>query len=163
MTLKQFSKRVKNLNNKEMQEISEKILREMTLRFLKEVIQLTPVGKSRYSKRRGNIYIGGTLRRGWIVSNRYRRTKNKAKPTDKEIESFVNTLKFKKRGKTYYIKITNPVEYAKFVNYGHRKRGGKGWVEGYHFLEKAENYINRNQNKIFKVLLEKELKRRLGL
>ena len=27
------------------------------------------------------------------------------------------------------------MEYAPHVNYGHRKRGGKGYVEGQHFLE----------------------------
>ena len=93
MTLKQFSKNLKNLEQKGMDDICEKILREMTLRFLTKVIQLTPVGKSNYVRRRTraengdylryargknkgkiktkrtNTYTGGTLRRGWIVKN----------------------------------------------------------------------------------------------
>lgn len=157
MTLKQFSKNVKNLSKKEMDGICEKILREMALRFLTEVIRLTPVARSRRN------YTGGTLRRGWVLNKPQRRLTNKTKPTPQEIERFVNTLKFKKVGKYYTITVTNPIEYAKFVNYGHRTRGGKGWVQGYHFVEKAEDYINKNQNKIFKRIFEEKLKRGLGL
>ena len=201
MTLRQFSKNLNDLNKKGMEEISEIILREMTLRFLTKVIQLTPVGKSKYVQRRirkengeylkyvkgkhkgkiktkrANSYTGGTLRRGWIVRNEKQAISNKAKPTQAEIESFVKGLKFIKVGKSYKIKVVNPVYYAKFVNYGHRKRirkgkyippsqrwkGSSGWVEGYFFVEKAEKYINNNYNTVFKILYERELKRRLGL
>lgn len=186
MTLQQFARNVENLNKRELRKICEDILQEMTLRFLREVIRLTPVGKSKYVRRRlrnasgeylrytrginkgriktkrTNVYTGGTLRRGWITKRR-RIISNKAKPTEQEILNFVKTLKFKKIGKRYYIKVVNPVEYAKFVNYGHRTRGGRGWVEGYHFLEKAENYINRNQNRIFNKIFEERLRRSLGL
>lgn len=192
MTLKQFSKNLKNLEQKGMNDICEKILREMTLRFLTKVIQLTPVGKSE------DGYIGGTLRRGWIIRNqsllsKFFKRKRKVsvdKPSIEEIENFVKGLKFKKVGKSYKITVVNPVHYAKYVNYGHRKRRQKGyyknkygrkvlkkknirkenfedndWVDGYFFLEKSEKYINRreNYNKVFKALYERELKRELGL
>lgn len=204
MTLKQFSKNLKNLEQKGIDDICEKILREMTLRFLTKVIQLTPVGKNNYVRRRAraengdylryargknkgkiktkrtNTYTGGTLRRGWIVKNEKQAVTNKSKPTQAEIENFVKGLKFHKFGKNYKITVVNPVEYAKYVNYGHRKRRKKGyygdtnmatvikpndWVQGYFFLEKAEKYINRreNYNKVFKALYERELKRELGL
>lgn len=204
MTLKQFSKNLQNLNQTGIDEISEIILREMTLRFLTKVIKLTPVANSKRVKRglrnesgeylryvkgknKGRIktkrvvtHTGGTLRRGWIVKNEKQLKGNKAKPTDAEIRSFVKGLKFKKVGKIYKIKVVNPVHYAKYVNYGHRKRRRKGhygeagtatvikaddWVPGYHFLEAAERYINRreNYNRVFKILFEQELKRRLGL
>ena len=92
--------------------------------------------------------------------------------------SFVKGLKFIKVGKVYKITVVNPIEYAKYVNYGHRKRRRKGyygewptvikatdWVQGYFFVEKAEKYINNpvNYNTVFKALYERELKRRLGL
>lgn len=203
MTLKQFSKNLKNLEQKGMNDICEKILREMTLRFLTKVIQLTPVGKSKYVRRRiraengdylryaigknkgkiktkrTNTYTGGTLRRGWIVKNEKQAITNKSKPTQAEIENFVKGLKFHKFGTNYKITVVNPVEYAKYVNYGHRKRvrkgkyippsqrwkGNEGWVQGYFFVEKAEKYINKreNYNKVFKALYERELKRELGL
>ena len=181
--------------------ICEKILKEMTLRFLTKVIQLTPVGKSKYVRKklraesgeylrytrgknkgkiktkRRNTYTGGTLRRGWIVKNEKHAINNKTKPTQAEIQAFVNTLKFERIGKIYKIRLVNPVEYAKYVNYGHRKRikkgkymppsqrwkGGEHWVQGYHFVEQAEKYINRNQNKIFTVLFERELKKEFGI
>lgn len=187
MTLKQFSKNLKQFNQEGMDEISEIILREMTLRFLKKVIELTPVGKSKYVRkrirkensdylryfkgknkgriktRRASSYTGGTLRRGWIVKHERQAISNKSKPTQAEIESFVKGLRFTKVGTIYKITVINPVEYAKFVNYGHRTRGGKGWVEGYFFVEKAEKYINNNYNKIFKILYEQELKKRVGI
>ncbi len=190
MTLRQFCKNLNDLNKKGMEEISEIILREMTLRFLTKVIQITPVGKSE------NGYVGGTLRRGWIIKRqislgRFIKRKYKVdakKPSVEEIESFVKGLKFKKVGKAYKITVVNPVYYAKFVNYGHRKRRKKGyykskygrrklrknnikkenfdsvdWVEGYFFVEAAEKYINKNYNRFFKTIYERELKRRLGL
>ena len=204
MTLKQFSKNLQKLNQTGIDEISEIILREMTLRFLTKVIQLTPVANSKRVKRglrnesgeylryvkgknkgriktkRVVIHTGGTLRRGWIVKNEKQLKGNKAKPTDAEIRSFVKGLKFKKVGKIYKIKVVNPVHYAKYVNYGHRKRRRKGhygeagtatvikaddWVQGYHFLEAAERYINNpaNYNRAFNALYEKKLKAWLGI
>lgn len=40
-----------------------------------------------------------------------------------------------KRGNEYYIEVYNNVEYAEPVEYGHRKRGGKGIVKGAHMME----------------------------
>ena len=37
-----------------------------------------------------------------------------------------------KRGDTYYIEVYNNVEYAEPVEYGHRTRGGRGFVPGKH-------------------------------
>lgn len=49
---------------------------------------------------------GGNLRRNWRVGN------------------------VEKHGNAYVIEIINPVEYASFVEYGHRTKNGKGWIEG---------------------------------
>ncbi|MCD7812134.1 MAG: HK97 gp10 family phage protein [Ruminococcus sp.] len=40
-----------------------------------------------------------------------------------------------KRGDEYYIEVYNNVEYAEPVEYGHRTRGGKGFVKGAHMME----------------------------
>lgn len=40
-----------------------------------------------------------------------------------------------KRGNEYYIEIYNNVEYAEAVEYGHRTRGGNGFVPGKHMME----------------------------
>lgn len=41
----------------------------------------------------------------------------------------------KKKNKDWEITIKNNSNYAFYVNYGHRKRGGKGWVPGHFMLE----------------------------
>lgn len=40
-----------------------------------------------------------------------------------------------KRGNEYYIEVYNNVEYVEPVEYGHRRRGGKGIVKGVHMME----------------------------
>ena len=50
--------------------------------------------------------ISGTLRRGWTVG------------------------KLKKSEGGYEIEVIDPIEYASYVEFGHRTRGGKGWVPG---------------------------------
>ena len=49
---------------------------------------------------------GGHLRRNWQVGN------------------------VEKRGNSYVVEIFNNVEYASYVEYGHRTRNHKSWVEG---------------------------------
>lgn len=39
-----------------------------------------------------------------------------------------------KVGDTYYIEVSTNVEYAEPVEYGHRTRGGKGFVKGRHMM-----------------------------
>ena len=53
-----------------------------------------------------------------------------------------------------YVKLYNNVEYAQFVEFGHRTRGGKSYVEGVYMLktsfEKTEKEFNRDLEKLFK-------------
>ena len=42
------------------------------------------------------------------------------------------------------IEIVNPVEYASYVEFGHRTRGGGGWVEGQFFLTISENELKKS-------------------
>lgn len=57
------------------------------------------------------------------------------------VEKEINALyewkvgKIQKRGDEYYIEVYNNVEYAEPVEYGHRTRGGKGFVPGSHMME----------------------------
>lgn len=41
----------------------------------------------------------------------------------------------KKKGDAYYIEVYTEVEYAEPVEYGHRTRGGRGFVPGHHMME----------------------------
>ena len=54
--------------------------------------------------------MGGTLRRGWTVGTVI------------------------KSGKQYNIEVINSVEYASYVEFGHRTRNHKGWVPGQYML-----------------------------
>lgn len=53
-----------------------------------------------------------------------------------------------------YIRIFNNTEYGIFVEYGHRTRGGKSYIEGVYMLktsfEKTEKDFNRDLDKLFK-------------
>ena len=42
--------------------------------------------------------------------------------------------KIEKRGDEYYIEVYTNVEYAEPVEYGHRTRGGEGFVKGKHMM-----------------------------
>lgn len=48
-----------------------------------------------------------------------------------------------KRGSMFVSVIFNPVQYASYVEYGHRTRGGKGWWEGKHMLQLSADEIKR--------------------
>ncbi len=80
---------------------------------------------------------GGTLRRGWGSTK------------DFKIYHF---------GDTFVIEITNPVEYASYVEFGHRKSRGRGWVQGQFMLTISEDELQRDSPKI----IEAKLKKRLG-
>lgn len=81
-------------------------------------------------------YITHTLQRGWTIKS------------------------IKKDKDTFIVEIVNPVEYASYVNYGHRtiKVDGYGWCPGILFVEKAED----NVEKMSKPLLEQRMNDYLG-
>jgi hypothetical protein len=61
-----------------------------------------------------------------------------------------NTENLKKEGNIYKIEIVNPLGYAEYVEFGHRKRNGKGWTEGFLMLTIAERDLQRNLDKIIR-------------
>ena len=111
----------------------EDCAKEMAARLLALVIPKTPV-KS------------GNLRRGWTGGKKM------------DAEAFADSLTVKKSGKTYTITVENNVEYASYVEYGHRTRGGKGFVQGKHMLETSEQELKALSPKILQDKLEKFLK-----
>lgn len=115
---------------------------ELAARLLALVIPATPVGK--YPKSSGKK--GGTLRRGWGAE--------KASAA----RSYAESLSVVKSGLTYTIEITNPVEYASYVEFGHRTRGGNGWVEGRYMLTISEEKLERMSPMILEKLLRKKMK-----
>lgn len=119
----------------------ESCAKELAARLLSKVIKRTPVGQ--YPE--GSGKTGGTLRRGWTGGQNGNAT------------AYAQSLRVNKVGSDYVIDIINPVEYASYVEYGHRTRNHTGWVEGRFMLTISEDEIRRSAPNI----LEKKLKKYL--
>lgn len=48
-----------------------------------------------------------------------------------------------KQGDTYYIEVYTNVEYAEPVEYGHRTKGGNGFVKGHHMMALSLEEVNK--------------------
>lgn len=118
----------------------ESCAKELAARLLAKVIKRTPVGQ--YPKSTGKK--GGTLRRGWTAG--------------KNATEYAHSLHVSRVGDSYVIEIVNPTEYASYVEFGHRTRGGKGWVEGKFMLTISEQEIETAAPAI----LERKIKMMLG-
>lgn len=51
--------------------------------------------------------------------------------------------RLEKRGDEYYIEVYNNVEYVEPVEYGHRTRGGKGFVKGKHMMSLSLEKVSK--------------------
>ena len=96
---------------------------------------------------------GGTLRRGWTANSEREAELGAAFGGGNGVDSYLDSMKVKKIGGSYQITISNPVNYGVYVNYGHRTRGGGGWVDGLFFLEISEKEVQS----LAPALLEKRL------
>lgn len=162
--LKEFQEKLQNLDSGKFNAFCESATKELAARLLRKVIKRTPVGD--YSKeivvvakkdskkhKKGESYtkkinpsgkVGGTLRRGWTA--------------EKSVDDFMASIKVHHYGGTYVIQITNPVEYASYVEFGHRTRNHKGWVKGQFMLTISEQELRSQAPKILEKKLEKFLK-----
>lgn len=131
-----------NLTGKELDLFIESCAKELVARLLAKVIKRTPVGQ--YPNSSGKK--GGTLRRGWTGGK------------SSNASTYAKSLKVHHFGNAYVIEIINPVEYAPYVEFGHRTRNHEGWVEGKFMLTISEQEIERDAPKI----LENKLKKKLG-
>jgi hypothetical protein len=160
-SLREFRKKLESsLSGNQINLFIESCAKELAARLLAKVIKRTPVHD--YSKDRHVHFVtkdgkvvdfeadigkkGGTLRRGWTGEK------------SQSASTYVNSLKVNHFGDVYVIEIVNPVEYAPYVEYGHRTRGGDGWVEGKFMLTIPEQEIQRDAPRI----LENKLKKKLG-
>lgn len=130
---KKLNERVKKMTEGELDQFYKETAKDAAGRLLRKVAKRTPVGQ--YPASTGKV--GGTLRRGWDAQNQ--------------------DLSVKKKLHGYYITIKNTVDYASYVEFGHRLRGGSGWWEGYFFLTKSEQEIEA----ILPALIARRLKNKL--
>lgn len=117
-------------------DLMQQAAKELAARLLRKVIKRTPVGQ--YNDGR----VGGTLRRGWTSKSEkeamYGAMFGGANKVDTDM------FNVRKDGNNYVIEIVNPVEYASFVEFGHRTRGGGKWVEGQFFLTISEAELQKS-------------------
>lgn len=138
--MKELQKNLKKLQD--MDAFVEACAKELAARLLRMVVKRTPVGD--YSKESGKQ--GGTLRRGWTGEKRA------------SVQGYVDSLKIHHFGDIYVVEITNPVEYASYVEYGHRTANHKGWVKGHFMMTISEQELQSIAPKI----LEKRVMQYLG-
>lgn len=120
----------------------EACAKELAARLLRMVVKRTPVGE--YPKSSGKK--GGTLRRGWTGEKR------------SSAQNYADSLTVHHFGDTYVIEIVNPVEYASYVEYGHRTANHKGWVKGKFMMTVSEQELEKIAPKV----LENKIKKYLG-
>lgn len=120
----------------------EACAKELAARLLAMVVKRTPVGE--YPKSSGKK--GGTLKRGWTGEKR------------SSAQNYANSLTVHHFGDTYVIEIVNPVEYASYVEYGHRTANHKGWVKGRFMMTISEQELEKIAPKV----LENKIKKYLG-
>ena len=141
--LEKFKEQVETkMSDEQINLFIESCAKELAARLLAKVIKRTPVGE--YPKQAGKK--GGTLRRGWTSGK------------SQNASAYVNSLKVHHYGGTYVIEIINPVEYASYVEYGHRTSNHKGWVEGKFMLTISEQELEKDAPRV----IEKKIKTKLG-
>ena len=138
----QLQKQLNKIGQNDLDAFVESCAKELAARLLAKVIKRTPVGQ--YPKGTGRK--GGVLRRGW--------TSGKSSGA----AAFAESLNVKRYDGKYVIEIVNPVEYASYVEYGHRTPNHAGWVPGRFMMTISEQEIE----KIAPQVLESKIKKFLG-
>ena len=147
--LKDFQQQLGKLQNPD--DFVESCAKELAARLLRMVVKRTPVGQ--YPASSGKK--GGTLRRGWTAQKNGSGSEGMKGGNAK---AYADTLKVNYFGGVYVVEIVNPVEYASYVEFGHRTRGGNGWVEGRFMLTISEQELEMDAPKV----IERKIKNILG-
>lgn len=151
--IKDLQKRLEALQNTDLNKFCEDASKELAARLLALVIPRTPVGQ--YASETGKN--GGTLRRGWTAGK------------ETAPGAYAKSLPVEKSGDYYIIRVTNPVKYASYVEFGHRQTPGRfvpaigkrlkqGWVNGQYFLTLSEQDLERIAPAVLQKRLDKLLR-----
>lgn len=152
--LKRVQEKLQRLAETDFDRVCRELSQELAQRLLAKTIRRTPVGiKPGYATAETldtywSGYVGGRLRRGWTVGG------------------------VVKNGSTYEVEIINPVEYASYVEYGHRQRPGRyvpqigktlkrAWVPGRFMLTISERELEVDGPKIIEKRVMEALKEAL--
>jgi len=126
--LEELAEKLEKMSKFDTQKFCEDVARELAARLLAKVIKRTPVGEGTFEivtkngvQKRYKVKSGGTLRRGWTAITQSE-AENGETPNAKE---YANSLKILRLGNYYVIVVKNPVEYASYVEFGHRQESGR--------------------------------------
>ena len=150
--VKQFRDNLEQLE-REKDEFLQSCAKELAARLLTLVIRRTPKDT-------------GTLKRGWTTQRAGSGAEGLKSNSGRQ---FAETMKVHHFGDTYVVEIINPVEYASYVEYGHRQQPGryvpalgvrlkKGWVKGKWMMTVSEKEIQAAAPRILEKKLEKWLR-----
>ena len=153
--LQDFTRKIEDFNKQQKEEFMKACCKELAARLLAKVRKRTPVGQYE------NI-VGGTLWRWWTAE----KTGDSKRDTTQAMYDNLfgsdqiisqENMSVRKEGNTYIIDVTNAVEYAVYVEYGHRTRDHKGWVPGKYMLTISENELRTVTPQILEQKLHKFL------
>ncbi len=129
--MNKLQKQLKKLYDAQATELFfEECAKELAARLLAKAKKNTPVGE--YPKSTGKH--GGTLKRGWTIGE------------------------IRKEGNMISVEVINPVEYASYVEYGHRTRNHQGWIPGVFMLTISEQEIQAIAPNVLEMKITKMLK-----
>lgn len=155
--LEELQRKIEQAANADFDALCIKISKDLAKRFLAKVKKRTPVGvrpeqgtltDEEYSAYWGS-YTGGTLRRGWTIGAITRKANG------------------------YEVEIINPVEYASYVEFGHRQTPGryvpqigkslkKAWAPGKFMMTFTEQEIRNMAPGLIQKRFEKFLREVMG-
>lgn len=150
--VKQFRDNLEQLD-REKDEFLQSCAKDLAARLLALVIRRTPKDT-------------GALKRGWTTQRAGSGAEGLKSNSGRQ---FAETMKVHHFGDTYVVEIINPVEYASYVEYGHRQQPGryvpalgvrlkKGWVKGKWMMTVSEKEIQAAAPQILEKKLEKWLR-----
>ncbi|MFJ8064903.1 HK97 gp10 family phage protein [Psychrobacillus sp. NPDC096426] len=141
--LKRLQKKMEKLAQADFEKFCEQAAKELAARLLAKVIKRTPVDD-------------GVLRRGWTAKSQQEAESAFSEAT--KVSDYFKEVEVNKFGNFYEIAIINPVNYASYVEFGHRTADHTGWVNGRFMLTISENELDAQASKI----LDKKLTKFLG-
>lgn len=148
--LKKLQKQLNKIQAGNVDAFVKECAKELAARLLAKVIKRTPVGN--YPGSSGKK--GGTLRRGWTSQQSGSGAEGMKTSGAK---GYVDSLKINHFGNFLVIEIVNPVEYASYVEFGHRTRNHEGWVQGRFMLTISEQEIQEIAPKVLESKIKKYL------
>lgn len=155
--LKQMQKKMEKLG-KEYDKFCEAMAKEIAARLLAKVIKRTPVADPDNWKTPVKDYVGGTLRRGWTANSHREAELGVAFGGGDGASKFAKGLNVTKNGSIYEIEIINPVDYAAYVEFGHRTSNHQGWVNGRFMMTISADELQQQAPAIIEKKLTRMLK-----